>query len=254
MDTIQLSPAEIELIKLNREKEEIAEREKAIQDEIKYQEYLKHRDEWVIKIQTEQKTQNYIYEQFYKKLVQEIGKLTSIILEEGNRTEYYPEYYNEKLKDEDKQPPLELTHYQIKNKWGYFHGITKDFRSYLPYSLSSRNQTYKFKTIVQNIKNKINSDIVEQNQKNKLEAAKQNLINKFKTEYPGCQVEYKQEYQHNYHVRGGNGYYIETLKITFINTSWVKIRFYQDESWGIQEKFDSKAPETKEEWLEYLSK
>ena len=54
MSEIQLSPSEIELIKLNREKEEIASREKAIQDKIKYQEYLKHRDDWVVNKQTNQ--------------------------------------------------------------------------------------------------------------------------------------------------------------------------------------------------------
>jgi hypothetical protein len=57
MSEIQLSPTEIELIKLNREKEEIVTREKAIQDEIKYQEYLKHRDVWIKETRTKQKIQ-----------------------------------------------------------------------------------------------------------------------------------------------------------------------------------------------------
>jgi hypothetical protein len=253
MSEIQLSPAEIELIKLNREKEEIATREKAIQDEIKYQKYLKHRDDWVKEIQTKQKTENYIHEQFYNKLVQEIGK-DYLTLEEKTKTEHNSSYNNASLKDEDKQQPLELTQYVVGSNWGSFWKINEDFSCDLPFMLVSRNQTYKFETIVKKIKNQISKEIEERNQKNKSEIAKRNLINKFKTEYPGCQVEYRQEYKHNHHVRGEHGYYIETLKITFVNTSWIKIKFYQDESWNIQEKFDSKAPKTKEDWINYLSK
>ena len=158
-------------------------------------------------------------------------------------------YLNEELKEEDKVKELKLSNFIIKSKWGNFYKAGDDLSTELPSSLSSRFQTYKFNTIIKKIKEKIELEKQETNKNRNLDLVKENLIEIFQDKYPGCQIEYKKEYRN---PNPKYTYYIDTLKITFLNESWVKIRYYEDGSWGIENIFYSKK-QTKEEIIDNLA-
>ena len=177
-----------------------------------------------------------------------------ITIENYERTIKYSSYYDEKLKPADQNKSVVVNVKSLKSKWGMI-GVENDRRISLPSSVTSRYQAYKIESAIKKIKAKITSEIIENNNLNKLETAKTELITMFQTQYPGCTVEYANEYVYNHYMGSrGKGYYTNTLKITFTNTSWIKISFNNDKSYIIKEKYDHRNPQTKEEWFEYLSK
>ena len=232
MSEIQLSPAELQLIKLNRENEALLIK----YEEKQYLKKLEHRDDWIKKETSTQSTHNENIKKLYNNFIKEIGPNYFKLIE--NEIYYkYPYYFNEELKEEDKVKEFKLPKFTIESKWGNFYKVGDDLSSELPPSLSNRYQTYKFNTIIKKIKLKIEEEKEEEKKNRNLDLVKENLTETFQDKYPGCQIEYKKEYKSPY----GNGkyYYIDILKITFLNGSWVKIRYYEDGSWGIEGKFHS---------------
>jgi hypothetical protein len=248
MTESQLSPAELQLIKLKRENEALLIKEQ----EQKYLERLEYRDNWIEKQTLIQSKENENIKNLYYNLINEIDPDYFELIENENSSHYpYPYHLNEELKEEDKVKEFKLPKFTIKSKWGNFYRAGDDLSSELPSQLSNRYQTYKFNTIIKKIKEKIELEKQETNKNRNLDLVKENLIETFQDKYPGCQIEYKKEFR-NPSPKPKYSFYIDTLKITFLNESWVKIKYYEDGSWGIENKFDSKKP-TKEEIIDNLA-
>jgi hypothetical protein len=187
---------------------------------------------------------------FYERLIADVGDYFQLVVKD----EVYRSFYNnDELKDEDKMKPLTFKESYVKSKWGNFARVNKDLSTGLPYILSSRCGDFKIETIIKKMKYQIAVEQQETKLAASLEAVKLGLVKQFKKDYQDVVITSSKEYKSGYNPKD-LAYYINVLVLNFANSSWIKIRYYDDASWSIIDIFNHRGPTTKEGWLEYLSK
>jgi hypothetical protein len=255
MTEIKLSEAEIKMIELKREEERIEKAKIEIESQIKYQKdveyYKKHFLNDIETIKREFKN----IENLYNKLVEDgLGDYVELTTSVNCRNFDLPSYTKFKLKEEDKIEDIQVTSARIEfiNNMGSIWGVTDDLKFELPSSISNRYQKYSYKTALVKIKDAIENYKQRQIAKNKKEIVKQNLKKDFINLDPNCKIEEKEEWQMGFGRNGG--YYISCLDITFSNTNFVKIKYYEDGTWSIIKQIDNRLPKDKLEIVNYLAK
>lgn len=253
MESLQLTPAELELIQLKREKELIEARDKQLQEEIKYQERLAHYRKSIQVAIAGIESKNSLTRQLFQTLI-ELGVGEHISLKEKDCNVEYkvrPTYFE--IKDEDFVEIPSAKELYISSQWGEFATKEKDLSCELPYKLSSRYQAYKPQGIAKKIKEAIQKEVNEQSTQNKIDQVKNDLTLEFTQKYPECVI--TSGVKTNYpKYRGESMSYTNFLHIVFPNSSWVKISFSTNGTWFVMEKHDHKlVSRTKEEYLDYLA-
>jgi hypothetical protein len=255
MTEIKLSEAEIKMIELKREEERIEKAKIEIESQIKYQKEVEYyKDRFMKEIEGIKKS-SLNMKKVYDKLVEDgIGKYITLHESIIERTFNLPPYSDFKLKDEDKIEPIEIPHYRIdfSDNIGSIWKVDDNLKFELPYLMSKRIQTYSYKGALTKIKEAIEIHEQKQISKSKKEIVKQDLKTHFINLDPNCKIEEKEEWTSGY---GKNkGYYISCLDITFSNTNFVKIKYYDDGSWSIMKQIDNRLPKDKLEIVNYLAK
>jgi hypothetical protein len=255
MTEIKLSEAEIKMIELKREEGRIEKAKQELQLQLQYQKSVEYYKKHFMKEIEGIKKSSLNMKKVYDKLVED-GIGDYIILHESIIEKIFnlPSYSDFKLKDEDKIEPIEITSYRIDfSNNGSIWSVTDDLKFELPSSISNRYQKYSYKTALVKIKEAIEIHEQKQISKNKKEIVKQDLKTHFINLDPNCKIEEKEEYQSSYYGRN-KGYYINCLDITFSNTNFVKIKYYDDGSWSIMKQIDNRLPKDKLEIVNYLAK
>lgn len=248
--TINLTPAEIELIRLKRIEDESKEQQKQLEDQLRYDKDLRYQNESLNKTLETLEKNNACNKAAYDELVL-LNCHKFIELKSRKQVHEFSSYKRDEIKPEDWRKE-EVDVYYIDTKWGSLH-FDLIMKSNLPGSLSTRYQSYTIKSIASKMIEKAKQERDELKEKNAKQLYQDSLIVKFADESPkGTTFVKSREWKSSSFQKGG-GYYIDMLTITYPNTSWVKINV-SDRNWYIMEKFDSKyiKPETKEEWLTYL--
>jgi hypothetical protein len=254
MTEIKLSEAEIKMIELKREEERIEKEKQEVQLQLQYQKEVEYYKGNFMKEIEGIKKSSLNMKKVYDTLI-ENGIGDYITLHESIIEKIFnlPSYSDFKLKDEDKIEPIEITSYRIDfSNNGSIWSVTDDLKFELPSGISSRYQKYSYKTALVKIKEAIEIHEQKKISKSKKEIVKQDLKTHFLNLDPNCKIEEKEEYQSGY---GKNrGYYISCLDITFSNTNFVKIKYYEDGSWFIMKQIDNRLPKDKLEIVNYLAK
>jgi hypothetical protein len=253
MESLQLTPAELELIQLKREKELNEAREKQLQEEIKYQERLAHYRKSIQVAITRIESNNSLTRRLFQTLT-ELGVGEHIFLKEKDCNVGYivgSPYFEIKEQDSIEIPSIKELY--ISSQWGDFSTKETDLSCEIPYKLSSRYQAYKPQGIAKKIKEAIQKEVNEQSTQNKIDQVKNDLTLEFTQKYPECVI--TSGVKTNYpKYRGESMSYTNFLHIVFPNSSWVKISFSTNGSWFVMEKHDHKlVSRTKEEYLDYLA-
>jgi hypothetical protein len=192
----------------------------------------------------------------YDKLIEDgIGKYITLHESIIEKTFNLPSYSDFELKDEDKIESIEIPHYRIdfSDNMGSIWNVSDDLKFELPSSISNRYAKYSYKGALTKIKEAIEIHEQKKISKSKKEIVKQDLKTHFINLDPNCKIEEKEEYQSSYYGRN-KGYYINCLDITFSNTNFVKIKYYDDGSWSIMKQIDNRLPKDKLEIVSYLAK
>lgn len=251
---MELTAAEIELIRIKREQDLLQEQQEALQSQLEYDSNLRKQSE---QIETKRKQFERKYEvvsTLYNKLCT-LGVKEYITKREYKQDIQAESYITRELKEGDITVE-DISQISLITKWGNLDDINSSGDCYLPYSLSNRQQYYKPETVAR----KILETVVKENRV-KLETEVQeiyfnNLVVELKSSSPVDTEFFKTtEYIRNQYNKHSEGYNQLQLKIEYPNKSWVILNVYQS-SWNIKNKFDSKyiKPETNEEWLKYLAK
>jgi hypothetical protein len=255
MTEIKLSEAEIKMIELKREEERIEKEKQEIESQIKYQKNMEYYKDAFMKEIEGIKKSSLNMKKVYDKLVEDgIGNYITLHESIIERTFNLPSYSDFELKDEDKIEPIEIISYRIdfSNNMGSIWRMSDDLKFELPYLMSKRIQTYSYKGALTKIKEAIEIHEQKKISKSKKEIVKQDLKTHFINLDPNCKIEEKEEWTSGY---GKNkGYYISCLDITFSNTNFVKIKYYDDGSWSIMKQIDNRLPKDKLEIVNYLAK
>ena len=256
MTEIKLSEAEIKLIELKREEERIEKEKQEVQLQLQYQKEVEYyKDRFMKEIEGIKKS-SLNMKKVYDKLVEDgIGKYITLHESIIEKIFKLPSHCDFELKDEDKIEPIEITHNIIdfSDNIGSIWKVDDNLKFELPYLMSKRMQTYSYKGALTKIKEAIEIHEQKQISKNKKEIVKQDLKKYFINLDPNCKIEEKEEYQSSYYGRN-KGYYINCLDITFSNTNFVKIKYYDDGSWSIMKQIDNRLPKDKLEIVSYLAK
>jgi len=255
MTEIKLSEAEIKMIELKREEERIEKAKIEIESQIKYQKDVEYYKGNFMKEIEGIKKSSLNMKKVYDKLVEDgLGDYVELTTSVNCRNFDLPSYTKFKLKEEDKIEDIQVTSARIEfiNNMGSIWSVTDDLKFELPSSISNRYQKYSYKTALVKIKDAIENYKQKQIAKNKKEIAKQNLKKDFINLDPNCKIEEKEEWQSGFGRNGG--YYISCLDITFSNTNFVKIKYYEDGTWSIIKQIDNRLPKDKLEIVNYLAK
>jgi hypothetical protein len=256
MTEIKLSEAEIKMIELKREEERIEKAKIEIESQIKYQKEVEYYKGYFMKEIEGIKKSSANMKKVYDKLIEDgIGNYITLHESIIEKTFNLPSHSDFYLKYEDKIEPITISSYRIdfSDNMGSIWNVSDDLKFELPSSISNRYAKYSYKGALTKIKEAI--EIHEQNKisKSKKEIVKQDLKTHFINLDPNCKIEEKEEYQSNYYGRN-KGYYISCLDITFSNTNFVKIKYYDDGSWSIMKQIDNRLPKDKLEIVSYLAK
>jgi hypothetical protein len=168
MESLQLTPAELELIQLKREKELNEAREKQLQEEIKYQERLAHYRKSIQVAITRIESNNSLTRQLFHTLT-ELGVGEHIFLKEKDCNVGYivgSPYFEIKEQDSIEIPSIKELY--ISSQWGDFSTKETDLSCELPFKLASRYQKYKPQGIAKKIKEAIQKEVNEQSPKTRL--------------------------------------------------------------------------------------
>jgi hypothetical protein len=255
MTEIKLSEAEIKMIELKREEERIEKEKQELQLQLQYQKSVEYYKGNFMKDIEDIKKSSINMKKLYDKLVEDgIGNYITLHESIIEKIFKLPSHCDFELKDEDKIEPIEIPHYRIdfSDNIGSIWKVDDNLKFELPYLMSKRIQTYSYKGALTKIKEAIEIHEQKKISKSKKEIVKQNLKKDFINLDPNCKIEEKEEWTGGYRRNGG--YYINCLDITFSNTNFVKIKYYEDGSWSIMKQIDNRLPKDKLEIVSYLAK
>lgn len=249
---IILTQAETEMIELNRQKAEIENKENKIKLMLEYEKRIEtHINNINHMVENHRKKQDNIVNLF--KVLCTLGVQHHITLETSNRIISDSDYITRELNDIDIFNKEVIT-YQIKTKWGNINSVTNTLSAPLPYGIKSQSRDYKPKTIADKILDEVRKEQEDKISISNIEKAKNDLIKYFEGLCDGVVLEFSKEYRKGYGRKESSGYYVDICKVTFANTSWMKISFTPKSNWYILDKFDHKMPkfETNHDWVTYL--
>jgi hypothetical protein len=258
MTEIKLSEAEIKMIELKREEERIEKAKIEIESQIKYQKEVEYYKGHFMKEIEGIKKSSANMKKVYDKLIEDgIGNYITLHESIIEKTFNLPSHSDFYLKYEDKIEPIEIPHYRIdfSDNMGSIWNVSDDLKFELPSSISNRYAKYSYKGALTKIKEAIEIHEQKKISKSKKEIVKHDLKKYFINLDPNCKIEEKEEWQSGHSgYRGSRGYYINCLDITFSNTNFVKIKYYDDGSWSIMKQIDNRLPKDKLEIVSYLAK
>lgn len=251
---MELTPTEIEMIRLKRIEDDAKEKQSKLKEKLAYEELVKDQTIDIEQQKSVLTSKNKRIESYYNTLV-ELGCGDNVSLEKREVNVMYNKYNTIDLKPEDKVvEKFEVL--QINTTFGSIFDVSPQNKAHLPYSISSRYQGYTASGCATKILEVVARNEQLGEQKSKREANRDKLVAEFKKKYPKAEFTFSEKYNsNNYKPYKNEGWYTYYITISFPNKSWVKIS-YDTTWWNISEKFDSKyiKPETKEDWLEYLAK
>jgi hypothetical protein len=248
--TINLTSAEIELIRLKRIEDESKQQQEALKQQLQYDKDLRYQNESLNKtLETIEKI-NTCNASAYDELVL-LNCHKFIELKSRKRVHEFSSYKRDEIKPEDWRKE-EVDQYYIDTKWGSLE-FDCSMKSNLPSSLSTRYQSYTIKSIASKMIEKVKQEVDELKDKNNKLLYQESLIEQLTDESPeGTTFVKSIEWKSNTYSKE-RGHYVDIIIITYPNKSWIKINVGIG-MWWMMEKFDSKyiKPETREEWLTYL--
>jgi hypothetical protein len=256
MTEIKLSEAEIKMIELKREEERIEKAKIEIESQIKYQKNVEYYKSHFMKEIEGIKKSSANMKKVYDKLVEDgIGKYITLHESIIEKTFNLPSHSDFYLKYEDKIEPITISSYRIdfSDNMGSIWTVDDNLKFELPYSMTNRYARYSYKGALTKIKEAIEIHEQKEISKNKKEIVKQDLKTHFINLDPNCKIEEKEEWTSWISGRKG-GYNINCLDITFSNSNFVKIKYYDDGSWSIMKQIDNRLPKDKLEIVSYLAK
>lgn len=242
------TPAELEFLRLRREEQAIEDQKKALEEQLKKDKEMREEQEALQQALQKNQAECDRIKNYYDELCENGCKDIIELIEEPweIKSSLWRDNY---LTGEGKRLKIQLKGKTYPNISGVTHdnkaecsGITGSYREYLAKGMAKKILEY------------IETEKRKQQSINNWESAKQSLIEYFTNTSPeGTSIITDNKWIYGYSKRD-KGYEEYRLKITYPNTSWIKIKYYSNGSWDIIEKYDSKAPkfETKEEWIEYL--
>lgn len=228
IENMRLEAQKLEQEKLKQEKATLEKLKKRAESIIKYKEFI-----------------NSNTRKFYDILIENGCDKNTFILSETIIKDNVRDY------NQDIKYGFEYKHVEINTPFGSIGNVNSNLKAELPYSITSRYQEYTAKGAVKKILQKIESDKRKINDKNKLEQVGNDLEKLFQNEYPDATIlklvnyEFKKGFKQRFTLN--------EIKISFPNSSWVKIRYYGDGSWNVYSHFDSKFPNKKEDIIAYLA-
>ena len=247
-EQINLTAAELEFIRLKREQEEIKKQQDALQEQLNKDKEERQARTYLQQKVSKNEQETIRMKEYYQILCSE-GCERYATLEESP-VRLYPGYHDAGNIFEDViRMSIVVGSYKIykvaENNKTECNSITGSYREYLAKGLAK-----KILEKVQQLESK-------QTTENKLKEAKESLIAYFTKSSPeGTIISTQEVYESNYNGHGSysSGTYRHVIKLEYPNKSWAEIRYSEDGSWSITQKFDSKYPthSNKEEWLEYL--
>lgn len=252
-----LSPSEIKMIELKRKEEQLELEKKKIQKEQLREKQLRDMMNSISKKEKGIKIDNSNIQLFIKKCREEgIGEdFIWIVKGKENITIKVEGTYSYSELTKEDEVSINVDKFILNSKWS--SGVYIDNEAKISCeNITSRWQAYTMNGFIKKLKEKIENEKYEQERKRKSNITKEKLIKYFQEISPkGTKIVEEEKYIRGHH-RGDRGYMKKLLKLEYPNSSWVKISYYNDGSWSINEKYDHKLLkfDTKEEWLEYLSK
>jgi hypothetical protein len=251
---MELTPTEIEMIRLKRIEDDAKKKQKGLEEKLAYEKLVKDQTIDIEQQKSVLISKNKRIVDYFNTLV-ELGCGDNVSLEKREVNVIYNKYNTFDLRPEDKVvEKFEVL--QINTTFGNIDNVETNNKAYLPYSISSRYQGYTASGCATKILEVVRRNKALNEEKTKREANKDKLILEFSKKYPKAEFTFSEKYNYNnYKPSKNEGWYTYYITISFPNKSWVKIS-YDTTGWTIWEKFDSKyiKPETKEDWLEYLAK
>ncbi len=249
---MELTKAEIELIRLKREEDDNKAKQDALKEQLEYDKALHDQAESFNKAKSALIRKYENTNDAYNKLLG-LGVREHVSKRDYKQKVTASDYITRKLKPEDITTE-EVAQISIITVWGDI-GVEDNGKCSIPSMLSNRYQSYKVETVASKILDQVMKEKMDREQKEKQTNYIDSLIQKFTEESPtGTIFTQSKEWVRNPY-KNGDGHYQQQLTIQYPNKSWAKINVYI-ESWNIVSKFDSKyiRPETNDEWLTYLSK
>ena len=240
-----------QLEQIEAQKQALLEQQKQLEKEAQYGKTLETYLNSIEKAKQQVINNNNSIKHIFNLLSQDEIVKGLIKIEEHTREEKPSSYYAQDIKEEDRIESFPLTTLNIKTKFGsiYPSDIEGD-KVRLPYGISSQYRFYKIETVIQKFKEAIEREEMENNSKKKLKQSEEILKEKFSNLYPDAIIVEGKE-----HIKLWNKWEeVSTLKITFKNTSQVKLRVFEDGSYSIMEKVDHRVKDLKrDELIEYLA-
>ena len=252
-----LSPSEIKMIELKRKEEQLEiEREKIKKEKLREEQLVKMMNS-ISKKKRGIEIDNSNIQLFIKKCREEdIGEdFIWIVKRKENITIKVEGTYSYSELTKEDEASINVDKFLLNSKWS--SGVYIDNEAKISCeNITGRWQAYTMNGFIKKLKEKIEEEKYEQERKIKSNIAKEKLIKYFQENSPeGTKIIEEEKYIRGLHGRD-LGYTKKIIKLEYPNSSWVKLSYYNDGSWSISEKYDHKLPkfDTKEEWLEYLSK
>jgi sulfur carrier protein ThiS len=240
-----------QLEQIEAQKQALLEQQKQLEKEAQYGKTLETYLNFIEKTKQQVINNNKSVKYIFDLLSQDENVKELIEIVEYNTDEIPSSYYAELIKEEDRIESFPVIRMHIKTKFGSIHpsDIEGD-KVRLPYKISSQYRFYKIETVIKKFKEALEKEERENNSKKKLEQSVETIIKKFSNLYPDAIIGEGKE-----HIKVWNEYTeVSTIKITFKNTSQVKLRVFEDGSYSIMEKVDHRVKNLKkDELISYLA-
>jgi len=252
MKTLELTPAELEMIKINREKAELAAKEAAAKKQVQLEKDIAGRKELMQKTMKMDADQVKATQDFCNSLGAgyklEIATREEKVIVTGDYTnpeDPASDGYRREIVWQDafnrQSAKIVYKGYSIRveeqivysSKWAS-RGTSNGFKMYvsgpgLNWKDESRAYT-RITTVKAKIKDAIDSIKAEEDYKNKQKGALQLTVDKFQSEYPDAEVSTDKGYERGYGRSYADGITYDKVSIKFANGASIAYRVYADGS------------------------
>ena len=245
-NTVELTPAELEMIKVKREQEALAKKEAEAKQAIQLEKDIKEKEAYIVKVQRQDAEQVAAT----KKFANELGSMYKLEISEAENTVQVMGDYIDRENGFDRHILWSKTftrqsaritrsqwwitvseHITYASKWsrtGTSNGYKMELHG--P-EMGSNNRQY---TRTSKVNELINDAIDTIESRKKAEEAKKNAVqttvDRFKTEYPDAEVTTDRGWEKSYGRRGYDGVTYDMVRVKFANGCSIAYRVYGDGS------------------------
>ncbi len=230
---MELTPAEIEMISIKREKEELEKKEKDLKIKLELQKSICESEEYIVRVQKKDKEQVEKTKQFAKQL----GEGWEIKLTQRTETQtvYSPGGFEKEnvfwckeferviatiVKDDCKVEVQE--HFVRENKYSR-NTTNKGYKMFLTCGYIPGQSYVRASKVNEIVNDRIDQRELKEQYENRKREARDSAITKTETLFPTAGVEHK--HVHRYH-HGKNGRMVDILEITFDNGVFQEYEIY----------------------------